>query len=115
MKINTLIYTPYVQNNDFGYQPKYLGKISNYRPVQEVPIIETEIEEALPQVSQVQEEPKLFVPEVTPIQEALPSKFSSVNEFKKVMVSVYEQVLKERGFDPAFAKSLAAQDALESS
>lgn len=112
MKINTLIYTPYVQNNDFGYQPKYLGKTSNYRPVQEVPTMETAVE---PEVQQVQEEPKPIVPEVAPIQGPTPSKFSSVNEFKKVMVSVYEQALKARGFDPAFAKPLAAQDALESS
>ena len=114
MKLNTLIYTPYVQNNDFGYQPKYLGKISNYRPVQEVPSMETAVEFEAPQI---QEEPKPepIVPEDAPIQGPIPSKFSSVNEFKKVMVSVYEQALKARGFDPAFAKPLAAQDALESS
>lgn len=52
MKLNTLIYTPYiVPNNNFGYQPKYLGKISNYRSVQEVPVNE-----------EVEEEPIIFTP-----------------------------------------------------
>ncbi len=51
MKLNKLIYTPHiVQNNDFGYQPKYLGKISNYRPVQEVQSIEMEDEAEVPQI-----------------------------------------------------------------
>lgn len=48
----TLIYTPYIaEGNNFGYQPKYLGKISNYRSVQEVPVSED-----------VEEEPVTFTP-----------------------------------------------------
>ena len=53
MKLNALTYTPHiVQNNDFGYQPKYLGKISNYRPVQEVSSIEMMDEVEVPQVQE---------------------------------------------------------------
>lgn len=44
MKNSNLTYTPYIDSN-FGYQPKYLGRISNYRSVQEVPT--SEIEEEL--------------------------------------------------------------------
>lgn len=65
MKINTLIYTPYVQNNNFGYQPKYLGKISNYRPVQEVPSMEASVESEVPQV---QEDVPLKLPVALPAE-----------------------------------------------
>lgn len=64
MKLNTLTYTPHITefNNNFGYQPKYLGKISNYRSVQEVPV-----KEVPAQIASVQEsvsEPEAgFIPQ----------------------------------------------------
>lgn len=40
--------------------------------------------------------------------------FSSKEDFKNAMLPIYENVLLSKGLDPTFAKSLVAQDGLES-
>ena len=40
--------------------------------------------------------------------------FSSKEDFKNVMLPIYEKILSEKGINPMFAKSLVAQDGLES-
>ncbi|MEG2196438.1 MAG: hypothetical protein RRY26_03200 [Cellulosilyticaceae bacterium] len=41
-------------------------------------------------------------------------KFASKEEFKDTLIPIYETLLIERGLNPVFAKSLVAQDGLES-
>lgn len=43
-----------------------------------------------------------------------PKSFSGKKDFLSTMVPIYEKILSENGLNPAFAKSLAAQDGLES-
>ena len=40
--------------------------------------------------------------------------FSSKEDFKNTMLPIYEDILLSKGLDPGFAKSLVAQDGLES-
>lgn len=40
--------------------------------------------------------------------------FSSKEDFKNTMLPIYENILLSKGLDPGFAKSLVAQDGLES-
>lgn len=40
--------------------------------------------------------------------------FSSKDDFKNTMLPIYENILLSKGIDPVFAKSLVAQDGLES-
>ena len=47
------------------------------------------------------------------IEVDVPDTFSSKEEFKSVMLPLYEQALTSRGLDPSFAKVLVAQDGLE--
>lgn len=47
------------------------------------------------------------------IEVDVPDTFSSKEEFKSVMLPLYEQVLTSRGLDPSFARVLVAQDGLE--
>lgn len=47
------------------------------------------------------------------IEVDVPDTFSSKEEFKSVMLPLYEQVLTLRGLDPSFARVLVAQDGLE--
>lgn len=49
----------------------------------------------------------------TNVEVDVPDTFSSKEEFKSVMLPLYEQVLTSRGLDPSFAKVLVAQDGLE--
>jgi hypothetical protein len=45
---------------------------------------------------------------------AAPPKFNSKKEFVQFMLPRYQKILAERGYDPAFAYSLVAQDGIES-
>lgn len=47
------------------------------------------------------------------IEVDVPDTFSTKEEFKSVMLPLYEQVLTSRGLDPSFARVLVAQDGLE--
>lgn len=106
--------------NDITYRPfirdSALGDINIQIPNLEIPVYkprysqpfeddtETEVQ------SQVEE---IRNPEPI-VQETTVHKFNSKKDFKDTMLPIYERLLKSKGLNPAFAKSLVAQDGLES-
>lgn len=90
-----------------GYQPKYnistATEEDDNEDIVEEPVIE----------SNVSEEPEIERPEQkTEITTNI--KFRSKKEFKDTMTPIYENILIQKGLNPAFAKALVAQDGLES-
>jgi flagellum-specific peptidoglycan hydrolase FlgJ len=50
-----------------------------------------------------------------PVRHSNASSFTDQNDFVQQMTNAYAAELQRRGYDPAFAEYLVAQDALESS
>lgn len=108
MKILIMIYKPFIKQ---GYRPKYFSNVSS-DDIYEVPTevdtgdvlsedTSTEVLEDLPQLD------FSFIQDIN-------YKFPDKGSFKSRMLSEYKSALKAKGLDPAFAKPLVAQDALES-
>lgn len=108
-----ITYKPYIRDSSFkelsiksptinikGYKPKYTIKQDKEETVTPV---ESPIEEI-----QMHKKPK--IKEAT----AKAIRFESKEEFKDTMIPIYEFLLIKRGLNPVFAKSLVAQDGLES-
>lgn len=84
---------------DFGYTPRY------------TPVTTTQTEERDP--VQISENHEPILEEVSQQKEE-GVKFSGKRDFAEVMLPLYKDALQKRGLNPEFAKSLVAQDGLES-
>lgn len=107
-----LTYKPYIRDSAFktlsiktpsivinGYKPKYTTDTKL-----------EESEEASPVESPIEE-----IKTTKPSTVKHPSKtFKSKEEFKSIMLPIYESILIKKGLNPLFAKALVAQDGLES-
>ena len=104
-----ITYRPFIRDSalgDINIQIPNL-EIPVYKPRYSQPLeddTETEVQ------SQVEE---IRNPEPI-VQETTVHKFNSKKDFKDTMLPIYERLLKSKGLNPAFAKSLVAQDGLES-
>lgn len=85
-----------------GYKPKYTQEQSK-------PVTDNQPEELTPE-----EELTKPIP-FSSVSRSPKGKMSGKTEMKSTMLPIYEKVLVEHGLNPAFAKALVAQDALESS
>lgn len=98
-----------------GYTPRYSSTITEEEPVTVAsPIIidDPEVEDEVEDEDIAKE-----IPEETPEEEVTkPSirRFTSKAEFKSTMLPIYSKLLASMGLNTAYAKSLVAQDALES-
>lgn len=107
--MNDITYRPFIRDSalgDINIQIPNL-EIPVYKPRYSQPLeddTETEVQ------SQVEE---IRNPEPI-VQETTVHKFNSKKDFKDTMLPIYERLLKSKGLNPAFAKSLVAQDGLES-
>lgn len=107
--MNDITYRPFIRDSalgDINIQIPNL-EIPVYKPRYSQPLeddTETEVQ------SQVEE---IRNPEPI-VQETTVHKFKSKKDFKDTMLPIYERLLKSKGLNPAFAKSLVAQDGLES-
>ena len=107
--MNNITYRPFIRDSalgDINIQIPNL-EIPVYKPRYSQPLeddTETEVQ------SQVEE---IRNPEPI-VQETTVHKFNSKKDFKDTMLPIYERLLKSKGLNPAFAKSLVAQDGLES-
>lgn len=107
--MNNITYRPFIRDSalgDINIQIPNL-EIPVYKPRYSQPLeddTETEVQ------SQVEE---IRNPEPI-VQETIVHKFNSKKDFKDTMLPIYERLLKSKGLNPAFAKSLVAQDGLES-
>lgn len=107
--MNDITYRPFIRDSalgDINIQIPNL-EIPVYKPRYSQPLeddTETEVQ------SQVEE---IRNPEPI-VQETIVHKFKSKKDFKDTMLPIYERLLKSKGLNPAFAKSLVAQDGLES-
>lgn len=107
--MNDITYRPFIRDSalgDINIQIPNL-EIPIYKPRYSQPLeddTETEVQ------SQVEE---IRNPEPI-VQETTVHKFNSKKDFKDTMLPIYERLLKSKGLNPAFAKSLVAQDGLES-
>lgn len=104
-----ITYTPYIRNSAFkelaiktplirinGYKPKYTSE----QIEDEETAVESPIEDLKTNISH---------PNTNPLLE-----FKSKEDFKDIMIPLYESALKQKGLNPLFAKALVAQDGLES-
>lgn len=103
-----LSYTPFIRESikpvvDYnGYQPKY--SITDLKQTQNNSNTKDVESEEIPVVSDVIE-----------IKESVQKpRFNNPLDFKNTLLPMYEDALKSKGLNPEFAKSLVAQDALES-
>lgn len=89
-----------------GYKPRYTQE-------QPKPVTDNQPEELTPEEEVTKPIP--FSSVSSPAKSRSPKgRMSGKTEMKSTMLPIYEKVLIEYGLNPAFAKSLVAQDGLES-
>lgn len=114
-----MIYKPFFRD-DLGYKPRYTQPLHLEEVV--VSPIYSEKEDYKIDIDSLGYKPIYNIdPEGDKIELSKPKNnsvlsysFSSKKDFKNTMLPIYENILLSKGLDPAFAKSLVAQDALES-
>lgn len=108
--MNDITYKPFIRDsalNEINIPISNL-EISTYKPRYSQPLEDDTENEVQSQVEEIKN-PKPIVQQNTNIY-----KFKSKKDFKDTMLPIYENILKAKGLNPRFAKSLVAQDGLES-
>lgn len=106
--------------NDITYRPfirdSALGDINIQIPNLEIPVYKPRYSQPLEDDTETEVQSQVEeIRNPEPIaQETTVHKFNSKKDFKDTMLPIYERLLKSKGLNPAFAKSLVAQDGLES-
>lgn len=101
-----IVYTPFL-NRQSGFKINTDINVDGYKRRYNI----SEQEEKESNV----EEPKEDIVEIKPIEDTKgKTKFSTKREFIDTMTPIYERLLASKGLNPLFAKSLVAQDGLES-
>lgn len=112
-----MIYKPFFRD-DLGYKPRYTQPLHLEEVV--VSPIYSENEDYKIDLNSLGYKPIYNIdPEGVVLDDpksdsTLSYTFSSKEDFKSVMLPIYEKVLSEKGINPMFANSLVAQDGLES-
>ena len=112
-----MIYKPFFRD-DLGYKPRYTQPL-HLEEVVVSPIYSEKEDykidkETLGYKPIYNINPEGVVLDDSKSDSTLSYTFSSKEDFKSVMLPIYERVLSEKGINPIFAKSLVAQDGLES-
>lgn len=114
-----MIYKPFFRD-DLGYKPRYTQPL-HLEEVVVSPIYSEKEDYKIDKNSLGYKPVYNIVPEGGDIEISKSKKesklsfsFSSKEDFKNTMLPIYENVLLSKGLDPTFAKSLVAQDGLES-
>lgn len=105
--------------DDLGYKPRYTQPL-HLEEVVVSPIYDSENEDSEIDINSLGYKP--IYKNVWEGVEMNPSKkesilsytFQSKEDFKNTMIPIYANILSEKGLNPLFAKSLVAQDGLES-
>lgn len=122
---NKIIYTPFIRDNTIelenpidikGYQRKYfIPKVQEEKEEVKEDVRPEEI--GTPVVSpivEIRERSKPSTTQSTTKSSTSHTKFSDKKSFVETMTPIYTKLLIQKGLNPLFAKSLVAQDALES-
>ena len=113
-----MIYKPFFRD-DLGYKPRYTQPL-HLEEVVVSPIYDSENEDSEIDINSLGYKP--VYKNIWEGVEINPSKkesvlsytFQSKEDFKNTMIPIYTNILSEKGLNPLFAKSLVAQDGLES-
>ena len=113
-----MIYKPFFRD-DLGYKPRYTQPL-HLEEVVVSPIYDSENEDSKIDINSLGYKP--VYKNIWEGVEINPSKkesvlsytFQSKEDFKNAMIPIYTNILSEKGLNPLFAKSLVAQDGLES-
>lgn len=112
-----MIYKPFFRD-DLGYKPRYTQPLHLEEVV--VSPIYSESEDYEKDLNSLgykpiySIDPEGVVSDDSKSDSTLSYTFASKEDFKSTMLPIYEKVLSEKGINPIFAKSLVAQDGLES-
>ena len=113
-----MIYKPFFRD-DLGYKPRYTQPL-HLEEVVVSPIYDSENGDSEIDINSLGYKPVYKniwegVEIKPPKKESVLSyTFQSKEDFKNAMIPIYTNILSEKGLDPLFAKSLVAQDGLES-
>lgn len=113
-----MIYKPFFRD-DLGYKPRYTQPL-HLEEVVVSPIYDSENEDSEIDINSLGYKPVYKNiwegVEINPPKKesVLSYTFQSKEDFKNVMIPIYTNILSEKGLNPLFAKSLVAQDGLES-
>lgn len=114
-----MIYKPFFRD-DLGYKPRYTQPL-HLEEVVVSPIYSEKEDYKIDKNSLGYKPIYNIAPEGDNIEIPKPQKdsklsfsFPSKDDFKNTMLPIYENILLSKGLDPGFAKSLVAQDGLES-
>lgn len=104
-----MIYKPFFRD-DLGYKPRYTQPLH----LEEV-VVSPIYSESEDYEKDLGYKPIYHIDmEGDESESTLSYTFASKEDFKSTMLPIYEKVLSEKGINPIFAKSLVAQDGLES-
>lgn len=100
------------------YQPKYTKPYKEEAKLVPPVVDDIDISFSSPEIYTNKEEIddgiETTVSSIIKPSEGIKNKKMKKEEFKALLMPLYEKELESRGLNPAFAKSLVAQDALES-